>query len=90
MLERVEKAGSFLIGIMSLLFVPATVGLMAVWGELSEMLGLSPEILKEALKAREAVQEVSIDQKRRNEVDIKEPIEVSKIKREMKKRGHEK
>lgn len=60
------------------------------FGELSEMLGLSPDILKEALKAREAVQEVSIDQKRRNEVDIKEPIDVSKIRREMKKRGHEK
>ncbi len=60
------------------------------FSELSEMLGLSPEILKEALKAREAVQEVSIDQKRRNEVDIKEPIDVSKIKREIKKRGHEK
>jgi RNA polymerase sigma-B factor len=56
--------------------------------ELSEMLGLSPEILKEALKAREAVQEVSIDQKRRNEVDIKEPIDFDKIKKEMKQRKY--
>jgi len=56
--------------------------------ELSEMLDLSPEMLKEALKAREAVLEVSIDQKRR-EYDIKEPLDTEKIEKSMKRRGHE-
>lgn len=56
--------------------------------ELSEMLDLSPDMLKEALKAREAVLEVSIDQKRR-EYDIKEPLDTEKIEKAMKRRGHE-
>lgn len=54
--------------------------------ELSEMLGLSPEILKEALKARKAAQEISIDRQRRKEVDLQEPIDVFKIRKEIKKR----
>ncbi len=54
--------------------------------ELSEMLELSPEILKEALKARKAAQEISIDQQRRKEVDLHEPIDISKIRKEIKKR----
>ena len=37
-LERVEQAGSFLLELLPLLFVPATVGLMASWGALSSML----------------------------------------------------
>ncbi len=54
--------------------------------ELSEMLELSPEILKEALKARKAAQEISIDQKRRKEIDLQEPIDIHKIRKEIKKR----
>ena len=56
--------------------------------ELSEMLELSPEILKEALKARKAAQEVSIDQKRRAEVDLQDPIDIARIRQEIKKRRH--
>lgn len=56
--------------------------------ELSEMLELSPDILKEALKARKAVQEISIDQKRREEIDLQEPINISKIKKEINKRKY--
>lgn len=52
--------------------------------ELSEMLDLSPDILKEAMKAREAVLEVSIDQKRRA-YDIKESPDVTLIKKAMKR-----
>jgi holin-like protein len=37
-LERVEQAGGFLLELLPLLFVPATVGLMASWGVLSTML----------------------------------------------------
>ncbi len=56
--------------------------------ELSEMLELSPDILKEALKARKAAQEISIDQKRRREVDLQEPIDISKIRKEIKNRRY--
>lgn len=56
--------------------------------ELSEMLDLSPEILKEALKARKAAQEVSIDKKRRKDIDLQGPIDINKIKREIKKRRY--
>lgn len=58
--------------------------------ELSEMLEISPEILKEALKARKAAQEISIDLKRRQEIDLKEPINITKIKTEIKKRRYKK
>ena len=54
--------------------------------ELSEMLELSPDILKEALKARKAAQEISIDQKRRKEIDLQEPIDINRIKKEINKR----
>ena len=56
--------------------------------ELSDMLDLSPEILKEALKAREAVLEVSIDQKRR-QYDINEPPDITRIDNDLKKVKHE-
>ena len=56
--------------------------------ELSEMLELSPEILKEALKARKAAQEISIDQKRRAEVDLQDPIDIVRIRQEIKKRRY--
>ncbi len=58
--------------------------------ELSGMLDISPEILQEALKARKAVQEVSIDQKRRKEIDLQEPIDITKIRKEIKKRRYQK
>jgi len=58
------------------------------FSELAEMLDLSPEILKEALKARKAVQEVSIDQKRRNNIDFKTSLDIAKIKREIDKKGY--
>ncbi len=53
--------------------------------ELSRMLNLSPEGLKEALKARESVHKVSIDKNRRV-MDIKEPPDYAKIKKEMKRK----
>ena len=56
--------------------------------ELSEMLDLSPDILKEALKARKAAQEISIDQKRRAEVDLCVPVDVARIRQEIKKRRY--
>ena len=56
--------------------------------ELSQMLELSPEILKEALKARKAALEVSIDQHRRSTIDLQEPLDIVKIKKEINKRGH--
>lgn len=56
--------------------------------ELSQMLDLSPEILKEAMKAREAVLEISIDQKRR-ENDIKEPLDIAKINKAIKRKKNE-
>ena len=56
--------------------------------ELSEMLDLSPEILKEALKAREAVLEVSIDQKRR-QYDVNEPPDIDRINKALKSIKHE-
>ena len=56
--------------------------------ELSEMLELSPDILKEALKARKAAQEISIDQKRRAEVDLCDPIDVVRIRQEISKRRY--
>ncbi len=56
--------------------------------ELSEMLDLSPDILKEALKARKAAQEISIDQKRRAEVDLCDPVDVARIRQEIKKRRY--
>ena len=37
-LERVHQAGSFLLEVMPLMFVPATVGLMVAWGALTDML----------------------------------------------------
>lgn len=37
-LEQVKEAGSFLIGILPLLFVPAAVGVMEFWTELKAML----------------------------------------------------
>lgn len=37
-LEHVEGAGTFLLEMLPLLFVPAAVGLMASWGQLSMML----------------------------------------------------
>jgi holin-like protein len=37
-LEWVEPAGNFLLEVLPLLFVPAAVGIMASWGELSSML----------------------------------------------------
>jgi len=55
--------------------------------ELSQLINLSPEGLKEALKARESVHKVSIDEKRRA-VDIKEPPDYAKIKKEMKRKGN--
>lgn len=57
--------------------------------ELSKMLNLSPEGLNETLKAREAAHKVSIDEKRR-ERDIKEGPDTAKIKKAIKRRGHEK
>jgi len=55
--------------------------------ELSRILNISPEGLKEALKARESVHKVSIDEKRRAG-DIKEPPDYAKIKKEMKRKGN--
>jgi len=55
--------------------------------ELSRLLNISPEGLKEALKARESVQKVSIDKNRR-EGEIKKPPDYAKIKKEMKKKGN--
>ena len=55
--------------------------------ELSRLTNMSPEGLKEALKARESVHKVSIDEKRRA-VDIKEPPDYAKIKKEMKRKGN--
>ena len=46
--------------------------------ELSQILNLSPEGLKEALKARDSVHKVSIDKDRRAR-DIKEPPDYAKI-----------
>jgi RNA polymerase sigma-B factor len=57
--------------------------------ELSQMMDLSPEMLKEAMKARETVYEVSIDAKRRKK-DMQEPIDIDKIKKELKKRKNDK
>lgn len=37
-LEQVEGAGSFMLEVLPLLFVPPAVGLMASWGDLSVML----------------------------------------------------
>lgn len=37
-LEQVKEVGNFLIGIFPLLFVPAAVGVMELWGELGEMI----------------------------------------------------
>ena len=37
-LERVKRASDFLISIMPPMFIPAAVGLVAVWGELSRVL----------------------------------------------------
>lgn len=37
-LDQVKEAGSFLIGILPLLFVPAAVGVMDLWAELWAML----------------------------------------------------
>jgi len=37
-LEDVKEAGTFLIGIMPLLFVPAAAGVMELWSELAAML----------------------------------------------------
>lgn len=37
-LEQVKEVGNFLTGIFPLLFVPAAVGVMELWGELGEML----------------------------------------------------
>jgi RNA polymerase sigma-B factor len=54
--------------------------------ELSQMLELSPEILKEALKARKAAVEVSIDQHRRSTIDLQEPLDIVKIRKEINKR----
>lgn len=54
--------------------------------ELSQMLELSPEILKEALKARKAVLEVSIDQQRRSTIDLQEPLDIVKIKKGINKK----
>jgi len=56
--------------------------------ELSRILKISPEGLKEALKARESVHKVSIDKERRN-FDIKEPPDITKIKKEMKRKENE-
>ena len=56
--------------------------------ELSDILNISPEGLKEALKAREPVHKVSIGQKRRD-LDIKELPDISKIKKEMIRRENE-
>lgn len=36
--ERVKDAGNFLLNIMPLLFVPAVVGLIGVWGDVSKVL----------------------------------------------------
>jgi DNA-directed RNA polymerase specialized sigma subunit len=55
--------------------------------ELSQLLNMSPEGLKETLKARESVHKVSIDKNRRAG-DIKEPPDYAKIKKEMKKKGN--
>ena len=56
--------------------------------ELAQMLDLSPEMLKEALKTREAVIEVSIDQKRRKH-DIHELPDTLKIKKAIERGGNE-
>lgn len=53
--------------------------------ELSHFINLSSEGLKEALKAREAVHKVSIDEHRRAK-DIKEPPDTAKIKKAIKRR----
>jgi len=53
--------------------------------ELSQIMNLSPEGLKEALKARDSVHKVSIDKDRRAG-DIKQPADYAKIKKEMKKK----
>lgn len=37
-LEQVKEVGDFLTGIFPLLFVPAAVGVMELWGELGEMM----------------------------------------------------
>lgn len=37
-LEQVKNAGGFLVGILPLLFIPAAVGVMDLWAELSAML----------------------------------------------------
>ena len=37
-LEQVKEVGNFLTGIFPLLFVPAAVGVMELWGELGEMI----------------------------------------------------
>lgn len=37
-LEQVKEAGSFLIGLLPLLFIPAAVGVMDLWTELGAML----------------------------------------------------
>lgn len=37
-LEQVKEVGNFLTGIFPLLFVPAAVGVMELWGELGEMM----------------------------------------------------
>jgi RNA polymerase sigma-B factor len=56
--------------------------------ELSQMLNMSPEGLKETLKAREAVHKVSIDKERRT-IDITEPPDTRKIKKVKKKKENE-
>ncbi len=55
--------------------------------DLSQILNMSPEGLKEVLKARESVYKVSIDKNRRTG-DINEPPDYAKIKKEMKKKGN--
>lgn len=37
-LEQVEEAGSFLMEIMSMMFIPATVGIITCWAELQEVI----------------------------------------------------
>jgi hypothetical protein len=49
---------------------------------------MSPEGLKETLKAREAVHKVSIDKERRT-IDITEPPDTRKIKKVKKKKENE-
>ncbi len=56
--------------------------------KISQMLKISPEGLKEILKARDAVHTVSIDKKRR-EKDITDYPNIKKIKKELKKNDYE-